>query len=82
MSYRLRTLLDRITRRVSAFDSFQELLDAHPDYTPSIYPYPSARLSVRLRYIALANQYDIAQAARNDPRRAYTGSDVWIRRRA
>jgi hypothetical protein len=81
LPYRLRRLLDRITRRVSAFDSFQDLLDAHPSYTPSIYPYASAPIRKRLWYVCLATQYDRAQAARNDPRRCYTGSHTWTIRR-
>jgi hypothetical protein len=73
MSHRLRTLLDRITRRISAFANFQELIDAHPSYTPSIYPLRHYTLRRRLQYRCLARQYDLAQANRNDPRRCYQG---------
>lgn len=82
MSYRLRRTLDRLTRRITCCKTFDEFINQHPSYTPSIYPYPSARIRQRLWYICLARQYDLAQQRRGDPRRAYTGQNVWLRRPA
>ena len=63
--------LNRICKRITAFNSFQELLDAN--YNPSIYPPPNARYSFKALYWQLASAYDKAQKARDNPRRAYTG---------
>lgn len=73
MSYRLRRQLDRLTRRLTAFTSFQDMLDAHPGYTPSIYPYHHYRTRRKLQYRCLARQYDLAQERRGDSRRCYQG---------
>lgn len=58
--------LDALTRRKSAFASFQALLDA-PHYRPTIMVRDPEDW-------ALARAYDAAQAARGDARRAFTGS--------
>lgn len=73
MSYKLRTFLDRLTRRITCSATFQEFLDLHPAYTPSIYPNPRDSLRRKLGYRSLARQYDLAQARRGDSRRAYQG---------
>ena len=60
------TNLDSLTRELSAFRTFQDLLDA-PNYRPTI-------LQRTLKHVRLADAYDRAQAARGDARRAYRGS--------
>lgn len=70
-----REWLDRVTRLCTAATTFDELINLPPHYHPSIYPHASQRLGIRLKYIALAQAYDEAQAARNDPRRCYRGLD-------
>lgn len=63
--------LDRITRAISGFDSFEDLLNAKGGYRPTImisrYPFVSDE-----RF--LADQYDIYQAERGDNRRVYRGT--------
>ena len=61
------TNLDALTRRKSAFESFQALLDAPGHYRPTIMVQDPEDW-------ALARAYDAAQAARGDARRAFTGS--------
>ncbi len=77
MPYRLRRMLDRLTRLCTAVRTFDELINLHPNYCPSIYPHPGQPFSKRMRRRCLAEQYDVAQAARNDPRRSYRGSRFW-----
>ena len=72
ISKKLRKHLDFITRKISAFDSFDELVNAKGGYTPSIYPWRGAPYRVMMRYYVLARQYDLFQEARGDSRRAYT----------
>lgn len=56
--------LDTLTQLYSAFESFQELLDAPGDYRPTVYmDHPQK--------VRLANAYDQAQSARGDARRAH-----------
>lgn len=61
-----RARLDRLTRSLTAFDSFQGLLDAPGGYFPSLKAgsYP---------HTVLAKAYDTAQAKRGDSRRAFRG---------
>lgn len=73
MSYKLRQLLDRLTRRITCSATFEEFLNLHPNYTPSIYPNPGDKLRRKLGYRCLALQYDLAQERRGDPRRAFQG---------
>lgn len=56
--------LNRIVRKNSGFKTFEELLNAHPEYSPTIHTTTRDK-----QY--LANSYDKAQAARGDTRRAY-----------
>jgi len=65
--------LDKITRKISAFDSFQSLLDALGNYRPSLRCNP-ARGQKMTKFAderELADAYDAAQAARGDNRRVY-----------
>ncbi len=73
MPYHLRQLLDRLTRRITCEKTFEDFINLHPNYTPSIYPNPGDRLRRKLGYHCLARQYDLAQERRGDPRRAYQG---------
>ena len=59
-----RARLDRITRTLTAFKSFQELLDAPGGYFPSL-------RAGSLFHTVLAGAYDKAQAKRGDTRRAF-----------
>jgi len=57
-------VLDTITTERTAFNSFHDLLTAGGNYRPSI--------DVRDPLLALlADAYDLVQAVRHDPRRAY-----------
>jgi len=56
--------LDSLTRRHTAFQTFQELLDT-PEYVPTL---------TRPAQQELADAYDSAQAERGDLRRAWRGS--------
>src|SRR5262245_20935430 len=58
--------LDTLTAKLTAFSTFQEMLDTHPSYRPTIYTTDNDHL-------ALALAYNAAQAARGDRRRAFTG---------
>lgn len=58
--------LDRTTRRRTAFKSFADILNTHPDYRPSIYCDTDDRLQ-------LANAYDSFMEAEGDERRAFRG---------
>lgn len=56
--------LDALTRKHSAFENFEALLNTHPSYRPTIFVDNAER-------IALADAYDAAMLARGDERRAY-----------
>lgn len=58
---------DDLTRKLTAFLTFEGLLTAEARYRPSLYP-DSPEL------VRLADLYDAAQEARGDPRRAFRGS--------
>jgi hypothetical protein len=58
--------LDRLTARLTAFDSFQALLDTHPSYRPTITPRDA-------EHVILADAFDAAMAIRDSERRAYRG---------
>lgn len=73
MNTKLRQLLDRLTRRITCENTFEDFINLHPNYTPSIYPNPGDKLRRKLGYRCLARQYDIAQERRGDSRRAYQG---------
>jgi hypothetical protein len=61
-------ILDDLTRRLTAFESFREMVsDTAPQYRPTIRPRT-------FRERVLADAYDMAQERRNDPRRAWRGS--------
>lgn len=57
---------DRLTRSLTAFDSFAELLNAAGNYRPTIFERDAD-------HRRLADLYDAAQAERGDSRRAYRG---------
>lgn len=57
---------DTLTRRVTSFASFGELVNA-PGYVPTL-------AGEDLDELELANLYDAAQMARGDARRAYRGT--------
>lgn len=59
--------LDEITRKLSSFVTFEELLGAAGGYRPTIHPDSPDK-------VRLADAYDAAQAERGDPRRAFRGS--------
>lgn len=64
--------LDALTRRLTAFNSFHDLLDAKGGYRPSlrcISGCPSGQNIPELK--RLADAYDQVQAQRGDPRRAF-----------
>jgi len=58
--------LDGLTRALTAFASFGDLLNAPGNYRPSLWPDSAA-------HVALAGAYDFAQERRGDSRRAYRG---------
>jgi len=60
--------LDTLTRDLTAFESFQAMLDTAPTYRPTLLP------RYGRSYLDLADAYDAAQAARGDARRAYRGN--------
>jgi len=64
--------LDALTRRLTAFNSFHDLLDAKGGYRPSlrcVSGCPGGQNIPELK--RLADAYDQAQAERGDPRRAF-----------
>ena len=56
--------IDKITRRLTAFNSFDELLNAAPDYTPTL-------LARAAGARTLIKAYNKAMRARGDKRTAY-----------
>lgn len=58
--------LDTLTRTLTAFATFQDLLDAQGGYRPSL-------VKRDAQTFALANAYDAAQSKRGDSRRAFRG---------
>lgn len=71
------SVLDDLTRSLTAWPSFDAMLDAGGDYRPSMYVRPCNRSHAEVRRAArteiLADAYDAAQSARGDERRAYRG---------
>ena len=59
--------LDKLTRDVTAFNSFAELVNAAGGYRPTILPRDR-------QHIDLADAYDAFQAERSDARRAWRGT--------
>lgn len=78
------TDLDEITRRWTAFPSFQHLigggctpgLPTESSYFPSLTPYPFSSPGEVAELRHLARCYDATQALRGDLRRAYVG-ETW-----
>jgi len=66
------TYLNEITRSLTAFVSFSELLNAE-GYRPSIYLRKGQHAANRSK-VDLANAYDDAQQMRGDSRRAFRGN--------
>lgn len=71
------SVLDNLTRDLTAWGSFDAMLNAGGGYRPSLYVRPHNRSHAEVRRAArtevLADAYDAAQAARGDERRAYRG---------
>ncbi len=71
------TVVDALTRRLTAWPSFDDMLDAGGGYRPTLHTRPCNRSHDEIRRAALtevlADAYDAAQAARGDRRRAYRG---------
>lgn len=64
-------ILDWLTRRLTAFASFDEMLEAPGGYRPTmIIQRGNAR---DWRWQLLADAYDLGQIKRGDPRRVYRG---------
>lgn len=63
--------IDVLVRKHSAFKSLEDLTTAAGGYFPSIRCKSLEPLRERAELLRLADAYDAAQAARNDPRRAY-----------
>lgn len=69
--------LDILTRRLSAFQSFQGLLDAQGDYRPSLDCGANSGMRFDMSFDKMAERnsfadaYDAAQKARGDKRRVY-----------
>jgi hypothetical protein len=61
--------LNEITRQLTCFASFADLLNAPGNYRPSIY-LAKGDIANRAKY-DLVNAYDDAQQMRGDERRAY-----------
>lgn len=64
--------IETITKRVTAFPSFDAMLNAQGSYRPSFYVRGKSAADKR-DIIRLADAYDIAQHLRGDERRAYRG---------
>jgi len=62
-------ILDWYTRKLTAFDTFNELLGTHPNYRPTILPRD-------WRHVLLADAYDWRMARRGDSRRAWRGTNA------
>jgi hypothetical protein len=60
---------DYFARTLTAFDSMADMLNQPAGYRPTLRP------DLGLTYEFLADRYDLAQALRGDPRRAYRGAD-------
>ena len=65
--------LNEITTKISAFKSFDELLNAGGNYRPSIYLKKGDHKNNRAK-MDLVNAYDDAQQQRGDSRRAFRGN--------
>lgn len=64
-----RRILDWLTVKLTAFDTFEQMVErTGPTYRPTILP-------TNALYRFLADQYDLAQRGRGDPRRAYRGRE-------
>ena len=61
------TQIDALTNELTAFATFEDMLNAEGGYRPSFY------VEYDPRFRELADAYDKAQAERGDPRRAYRG---------
>jgi len=70
-------VLDNLTLDLTAWSSFDAMLNAAGDYRPTLHVRPYNRSHDEIRRAArtevLADAYDAAQAARGDHRRAYRG---------
>jgi hypothetical protein len=62
-----KAILIWLTRRITAFEDFGDLIRAAGGYRPTLRP------DQGWEYEALADWYDAVQESRGDPRRAYRG---------
>lgn len=71
------SVLDDLTRSLTAWPSFDAMLNSKDGYRPTLHVHPYNRSHAEIRRAArteiLADAYDAAQAARGDLRRAYRG---------
>jgi hypothetical protein len=71
------SVLDDLTRSLTAWPSFDAVLNAEGGYRPTLHVRPYNRSHDEIRRAArteiLADAYDAAQASRGDHRRAYRG---------
>ena len=67
------TELNELTRKHSAFRTFEEMLTSHPSYRPTIRTDIRGDYAGNLERNALAMAYDDHQQMRGDERRAYRG---------
>jgi hypothetical protein len=63
-------ILDWYTKRFTGFNSFDEMINAPTNYRPTLI---TTGRGDGWRFEALAEEYDSAQKARRDPRRAHRG---------
>lgn len=79
MNEHLRAHADRLTRELTAFRSFEQLLTARGNYRPTLMCNSADRSGTDgCRTTYLADLYDAEQEHRGDERRAYRGC-VWER---
>ena len=65
------TRADELTKKLTAFDTFEDMLRGSHDGTKTSYRPSLTKRNQETR--ELADLYDAAQEARNDTRRAYRG---------
>lgn len=63
--------IDELVQRLTGFTSLLEMVEAHPNYRPTIPTTRGQDARECAEYTDIADAYDAAQAARGDARRAY-----------
>src|SRR4051794_27659532 len=61
---------DQVTRDLTAFTTWRELLESHESYRPTILPRDE-------RHVDLADAFDAAMADRGSSRRTWRGAGEW-----